>query len=104
MSNQQNLTQEEVNAVQDLRGRIANNVQAIGRLNVRKHFLNLESSALDQELSNIYRDSEDLSAEEDRLVGGLKQKYGEGSFDFNAGVFIPSGHPDENPTPESEGQ
>lgn len=89
MSNQIKITEEELNQVRDLRDRIRGNVETIGRLNVQRHFAQLELDHINSELSQTYVITEDLSAEESRVVKEISQKYGDGSLDFETGIYTP---------------
>lgn len=87
MSDQIKITEEELSQILDLRDRIRTNVEAIGRANVKRHFLQLEMNQIEEELSQIYSVTEDLSAEENRVVKEISQKYGEGSLNFETGIY-----------------
>jgi hypothetical protein len=89
MAEQIKITEEELSQVLDLRVRIRENVERIGRLNVQKHFVELELSHINEELNQTYIVTEDLSAEENRIVKEISEKYGDGSLDFETGVFTP---------------
>jgi hypothetical protein len=89
MSNQIKITEEELAQVRDLRDRIRTNVETIGRLNVQRHFAQLELDHINSELDQTYVITEDLSAEESRVVKEISQKYGDGSLDFETGIYTP---------------
>lgn len=89
MSNQIKITEEELAQVRDLRDRIRTNVETIGRLNVQRHFAQLELDHINSELDQTYVVTEDLSAEESRVVKEISQKYGDGSLDFETGIYTP---------------
>lgn len=87
MSDQTKVTEEELKSILDLRERIRSNVESIGRLNIRRHFIQLEMEQVSSDLGEAYVVSEDLSMEENRIVGEITAKYGEGDLDFNTGVY-----------------
>ena len=89
MSDQVKISQEELNSLLDLRERIRTNVESIGRLNIKRHFTQLELNQTVEDLDVAYSVSEDLSMEENRVVQEVTAKYGEGDLDFNTGVYIP---------------
>ena len=91
MSDQIKISQEELNSLLDLRERIRTNVESIGRLNIKRHFTQLELNQTVEDLDVAYSVSEDLSMEENRLVQEITAKYGEGDLDFNTGVYSPKG-------------
>ena len=85
------ISQEELNSLLDLRERIRTNVESIGRLNIKRHFTQLELNQTVEDLNVAYSNSEDLSMEEGRVVQEITAKYGEGDLDFNTGVYSPKG-------------
>jgi hypothetical protein len=89
MSDQIKISQEELNSLLDLRERIRTNVESIGRLNIKRHFTQLELNQTVEDLDVAYSVSEDLSMEENRVVQEITAKYGEGDLDFNTGVYSP---------------
>jgi hypothetical protein len=91
MPDQIKISQEELNSLLDLRERIRTNVESIGRLNIKRHFTQLELNQTVEDLDVAYSVSEDLSMEENRVVQEITAKYGEGDLDFNTGVYSPKG-------------
>lgn len=89
MADQTTVTQEELNSILDLRERIRTNVESIGRLNIKKHFVQMELDQISGDLGQAYMTSEDLSLEENRVVKEITVKYGEGDLDFTTGVYTP---------------
>lgn len=89
MSDQIKISQEELNSLLDLRERIRTNVESIGRLNIKRHFTQLELDQIVGDLDQAYSVSEDLSMEENRVVKEITAKYGEGDLDFSTGIYTP---------------
>ena len=89
MSDQIKISQEELNSLLDLRERIRTNVESIGRLNIKRHFTQLEIDQTLGDLDQAYSVSEDLSMEENMVVQEITAKYGEGDLDFNTGTYTP---------------
>lgn len=89
MENQIKFTEEELKSVIDLRDRVRTNLENIGRLNIRKHFLEMEMKALDEALASNLLETEDLSSEENRINEEISKKYGDGTLDFESGVYTP---------------
>ena len=87
MTDQTKISQEELNSLLDLRERIRTNVESIGRLNIKRHFTQLELNQTVEDLNVAYSNSEDLSMEESRVVQEITAKYGEGDLDFNTGLY-----------------
>ena len=81
------ISQEELDNILILREKIRANVESIGRLNIRKHFIELELKTVQEDLTHAYEESENLSLEEDRLVKETIEKYGDGDLDFNTGMY-----------------
>jgi len=89
MAEQTKISQEELNPILDLRERIRTNVESIGRLNIKRHFTQLELNQVNEDLEQAYSNSEELSMEENRVVKEITAKYGEGDLDFNTGIYTP---------------
>ena len=87
MTDQIKISQEELNSLLDLRERIRTNVESIGRLNIKRHFTQLELNQTVEDLNVAYSTSEDLSMEESRVVQEITAKYGEGDLDFGTGIY-----------------
>jgi hypothetical protein len=89
MTEKTKVTQEELKSILDLRERIRSNVEIIGRLNIKRHFAQLELNQIEGDLKEAYSISEDLSMEENRVVSEITSKYGEGDLDFETGSYTP---------------
>ena len=89
MSDQTKITQEELNSLLDLRERIRTNVESIGRLNIKRHFVQMELNQIVEDLDQAYSSSEDLSLEENKIAQEILSKYGDGDLDFNTGIYTP---------------
>ena len=85
------MPQEELDNILILREKIRANVESIGRLNIKKHFIDLELKSVQEDLSHAYEESENLSMEEQRLVNETVEKYGDGDLDFNTGLYTAKG-------------
>ena len=83
------ISQEELNSLLDLRERIRTNVESIGRLNIKRHFTQLELNQVNEDLNQAYSLTEELSMEENKVVEEITTKYGEGDLDFNTGIYTP---------------
>ena len=81
------ISQEELDNILILREKIRANVESIGRLNIKKHFIGLELKSVQEDLSHAYEESENLSMEEQRLVNETVAKYGDGDLDFATGLY-----------------
>ena len=83
------ISQEELDNLLILREKIRANVESVGRLNIKRHFIEVEMREVQEELSHAYEESENLSMEEQRIVNETVQKYGDGDLDFNTGIYSP---------------
>lgn len=81
------ITSEELERVNSLRGSIVENVESIGRFNIKKHFLVKELEAVDTEIFSLLRESEDLDQKEKTLINEIVEKYGEGQLNFETGEY-----------------
>jgi hypothetical protein len=89
MSEPIKLSQEELDSIIDLREKIRSNVEKIGRLNIKRHFTEVDLNLIKMDLDNSYLESEDLSREESVVVDAIVAKYGDGDLDFNTGIYTP---------------
>jgi len=87
MENQIKLTAEELASVQELRESIRETVEASGKLNIRKHFIETELNEINNELSKIYAQSMELDSLEKAKIDEIVGKYGEGQLDFSTGIY-----------------
>ncbi len=85
------ISQEELDNLLILREKIRANVESIGRLNIKRHFIEVELKTAQEELAHAYEESENLSMEEQRIVNETVQKYGDGDLDFNTGLYTSKG-------------
>ena len=81
------ISQEELDNILILREKIRANVESIGRLNIKKHFIDIELKSTQEDLAHAYEESENLSMEEQRLVNETVEKYGDGDLDFTTGIY-----------------
>ncbi len=89
MTNQIRFTDEELKSVLDLRERIRANVESIGRLNIKRYFVQMDLDQIVEDLNHSYSTTEELSLEETRIMQQITEKYGEGDLDFITGVYTP---------------
>ena len=83
MSEPIKLSSEELNSIENLREKIRSNVEKIGRLSIKKHFIETELNLIVLDLNSSYLETEELSREESKVVDGIVAKYGEGDLDFS---------------------
>lgn len=88
-NNKIKLSEEELNSINDLRLSILANVETLGRLNIKKHFLQKDLAELEFEMINALQSSEELDTKERELTNSIVEKYGEGNLDFQTGEYTP---------------
>jgi hypothetical protein len=81
------LSQEEMDSILDLRNKLRENIESVGKLNIRKHFLEMDLQAVDAELGQLYTDSISLEQMENAKTTEIITKYGEGKLDFATGIY-----------------
>lgn len=86
-NNQVKITSEELEKINSLRSEILENVESIGRLNIRKHFLVKELEPIEATLISLLQKSEDLDTQEKDVIDEIIQKYGEGQLNFETGIY-----------------
>jgi hypothetical protein len=89
-NNQIKLTEEELNSINDLRNDILTNVEMLGRLNIRKHFLQKDLAQVEMELISSLQKSEELDVKEREMTNSIIEKYGEGNLNFQTGEYTPN--------------
>jgi hypothetical protein len=89
-NNQIKLTEEELNSINDLRNDILTNVEMLGRLNIRKHFLQKDLAQVEMELISSLQKSEELDVKEREMTNSIIEKYGEGNLNFQTGEYAPN--------------
>lgn len=82
------LQEDEFNEIIELREKIRENVEILGRLNIRKHFLSSDLKILDEEIAIALAQSEELNKDEKRVTDTVIEKYGEGKLDFSTGTYV----------------
>jgi hypothetical protein len=86
-NNQIKLTEEELNSINELRNDILGNVEILGRLNIRKHFLQKDLAQIEMELISSLQKSEELDVKEREMTNSIIEKYGEGNLNFQTGEY-----------------
>lgn len=89
MSDVTRLTDEELKTISELRNEIFQNVEMLGRLNIRKHFLQKDLGEVEIEIIAHLQKCEELDSKERDLTNSIVEKYGEGNLDFQTGEYTP---------------
>jgi hypothetical protein len=88
-NNKIKLSDEELSSINELRLAILANVETLGRLNIKKHFLQKDLAEVEFELVSALQSSEELDSKERELTNSIVEKYGEGNLDFQTGEYTP---------------
>ena len=82
MSKEVKFTDEEVKTIQTIRDSFDALTVKLGQTEIG--ILNLKSSKL-----LLAKELEDLKVQENEIIKGITDKYGDGQLDVNTGLFIP---------------
>jgi hypothetical protein len=86
MEEQIKFTEEEVKEINDLRFEVGSVFTQLGQIQIEKR-KRLEE--LEQNETSLLEKYTELVAKEDVLFKGLNEKYGDGDYDPNTGIFTP---------------
>lgn len=86
MEEQIKFTEEEVKEINDLRFEVGSVFTQLGQIQIEKR-KRLEE--LKQNETSLLEKYTELVAKEDVLFKGLNEKYGDGDYDPNTGIFTP---------------
>ena len=87
MAEEIKFTSEELNSINLLRQQIGQNYARIGQINLEKK---RRIDEFDAELIQLEGNHRNLSQQESDLFSQLNEKYGDGNFNPETGVFTPS--------------
>jgi predicted transcriptional regulator len=86
MEEQIKFTEEEIKEINDLRFEVGSVFTQLGQIQIEKK-KRLEE--LEQNETSLLNKYTELVAKEDTLFKGLNEKYGDGDYDPNTGIFTP---------------
>ena len=86
MEEQIKFTEDEIKEINDLRFEVGSVFIQLGQIQIEKKKRLEELELGETELLNKYKE---LVAKEDTLFKGLNEKYGDGDYDPNTGIFTP---------------
>lgn len=86
MEEQIKFTEDEIKEINDLRFEVGSVFTQLGQIQIEKKKRLEELELGETELLNKYKE---LVAKEDTLFKGLNEKYGDGDYDPNTGIFTP---------------
>lgn len=83
------LTEQEHSGVLGLQEKIVTLFTEVGRLYLQKSVLQKELTGIEKQLESKQDEFNKVVSEQSELYKGLLEKYGEGEFDPDTGVFKP---------------
>jgi hypothetical protein len=83
------LTEQELQQIQDLRVKYANITAQLGQLKVEQMLINKQLSRLNDLENQFIKDYEQVQTEEEQFAKSITEKYGIGDVDVESGVFTP---------------
>jgi len=84
------LDTEDINAITELRTKFQENYSTIGILTIEELSLRKQLISIEEEKSRKLDEFDVLRAREKQLLEKLKEQYGEGQVDIDAGTFTPA--------------
>ena len=81
------LPEQDLVEINNLRVLIRENVDSLGNLSIRKHFLLKEISTVDGEIKAFLEKTEELNLMEKTKVNEIVERFGEGKLDFETGIY-----------------
>ena len=86
MMEQIKFTQEEINSINQLKTDVELVFTQLGQLSIEKKRRNDE---VDEIETQLFKQHQDLVEKEQELFKSLNEKYGDGNYDPNTGIFTP---------------
>jgi predicted nuclease with TOPRIM domain len=83
------LTEQELQQIQDLRVKYANITAQLGQLKVEQILVNKQLTRLNDLENQFIKDYEQVQTEEDQFAKLITEKYGVGDVDVESGIFTP---------------
>jgi hypothetical protein len=83
------LTEQELQQIQDLRLKYANVTAQLGQLKVEQILVNKQLTRLNDLENQFIKDYEQVQTEEDQFAKLITEKYGVGDVDVESGIFTP---------------
>ncbi len=86
MAEQIKFTQEEINSINQLKTDVELVFTQLGQLSIERKRRNDE---VDEIETQLFKQHQDLVEKEQELFKSLNEKYGDGNYDPNTGIFTP---------------
>ena len=84
------LDKVHLDAIQELQQQFAENANWLGSISIEIKMLERQQTAMQTRYDELFRQFELLREKEEKLITELKDRYGEGQIDINAGTFTPA--------------
>ena len=81
------LDKEDYEEIQNFQKEFATCCNVLGSITAEEHVINQQLTQLIAEKNNYLNTFLQLKEQEDKIVSKLKEKYGDGEIDINAGTF-----------------
>jgi esterase/lipase len=82
-------TEEEVSSIKKFREDFSQITARLGEIEIEGIILKSQQDKLSEMKSEVESNYKQLRADEIKLAGELKEKYGDGEFDLETGIFTP---------------
>jgi len=83
------LTEQELQQIQDLRLKYANVTSQLGQLKVEQILVNKQLTRLNDLENQFIKDYEQVQTDEEQFAKTITEKYGIGDVDVESGIFTP---------------
>ena len=83
-------TEEEVSSIKKFREDFSQITARSGEIEIEGIILKSQQDKLSEMKSKVESNYKQLRADEIKLAGELKEKYGDGEFDLETGIFTPA--------------
>jgi len=82
------LDKEHLEQISDLRKKFADNAMILGNLSIEEFMHTKQLEYLNTEKTKYLSEIDQLKQQESELIVKLRERYGDGEIDTNAGTFI----------------
>jgi len=82
------LDKEHLEQIQTLKQGYVDNANILGNIAIERHALKIRLDQVESEEQDKLQQIETLKQQESELIVKLRERYGEGEIDTNAGTFI----------------
>jgi phosphopantetheine adenylyltransferase len=87
--NTKKLEKVDIDSITELRAKYAENTNSIGLVSTDEYVIKQQQEQIEQEKNRLFNILNELRQEESKLMDSLKEKYGDGQINIEAGTFTP---------------